>query len=592
MKNSDIAVFSNRCTIQTGVFSVPMYNSFTDPITQKIIRLVSYAEEGVEQFINIEAFPSVGLPTTTDLTLYLALQKLLDENYRYLRSSEERIEFSRYELLQKIGLKNATANYDRIKLWGQRMKETAVRFFKDETRSKTFGTYNVFQEFVTKGTELDDDTIADQNWILLSKWELDNRIYKPLIPIDFTTYLKIRDKKAQLLIPHIQAWLYASQRTTVFRKNYRELCSLIGLKPQKHISAAERQFDKTFAILIKEEYLDTARIYESKGTGDFIVEMKHGEKFFRDKDAFKILDGGGGQKDVGTGDEKTDVPEKPNLIGLPKSTKTNDDRLDAEQRKVRDRLIEKEVDETDATAIVLERALNEVTTIIDYCEHLFETNPRKYRSQRGYLFKLLKDQNFAPPASFSELFEKTKQFKKPTEDFNAPEYIEERKSEWLDEEYAEFCYRQAIKTISLDFKDFAAAYGAGEKLWEQMKAVISRKFDKNIFEPWFKPVKVADFDETDCRLTLIASQVAYDWIKSYYAEALSDALMKVDAPDCDVELLPNDSVMRAKTDVKSFYRLKLINEFQNRNDISFETFVAENQIQLDQKFNELNGQSR
>ena len=188
-------LFSNRCPIQFGYFSVPAYYHRTDPITKKIIRLVNYADAGVEQFINIEAFPETGLPTTVDLTLYLAFQKLLDEDYKYLRNSEEQIYFSKTDLLGKIGLTDGDPNLERVGEWGQRMKETAIRFFENEERKKVFGTFNIFQEFITKGTLLEDNSVAEDNWIRLTRWELDNRLNKPQIPIDFTTYLKIKNKR-------------------------------------------------------------------------------------------------------------------------------------------------------------------------------------------------------------------------------------------------------------------------------------------------------------------------------------------------------------------------------------------------------------
>ena len=165
-----------------------------------------------------------GLPTTADLDKYLAFHKLLEQRRNRVGEISNPVGFTSTQLLTVLGIKDAGNNYQDIHEWLQRMTLTGInsKGIVYMARRKTWvsDTFHVFDRVVTMGSTLPDGTVADQNYVWLSDWQLENINSNYLLPIDLDTYRKLRNQIAKILVPLLQVWLYASRAEGRFEKRY------------------------------------------------------------------------------------------------------------------------------------------------------------------------------------------------------------------------------------------------------------------------------------------------------------------------------------------------------------------------------------
>ena len=166
-----------------------------------------------------------GLPTTADLDKYLAFHKLLEQVRNRVGEITNPVGFTSTHLLTVLGIKDAGNNYQDIHDWLQRMTLTGINskgmVYMARRRTWVSDTFHVFDRVVTMGSMLPDGAVADQNYVWLSDWQLENINSNYLLPIDLETYRKLRNQIAKILVPLLQVWLYASRAEGKVREAIR-----------------------------------------------------------------------------------------------------------------------------------------------------------------------------------------------------------------------------------------------------------------------------------------------------------------------------------------------------------------------------------
>jgi len=144
-------------------------------------------------------------------------------------------------------------------------------------------TFHVFDRVVTMGSALPDGTVADQNYVWLSDWQLENINSNYLLPIDLETYRKLRNQIAKILVPLLQVWLYASRAEGRFEKRYSELCEILDVARHKHLSLIRRQIEPSLSELTYHGYLASWAIQPTVDGREYKLVAVHGHKFYRDQ---------------------------------------------------------------------------------------------------------------------------------------------------------------------------------------------------------------------------------------------------------------------------------------------------------------------
>jgi len=152
----------------------------------------------IEARVIIAPAAMYGLPITADQDKYLALQQIITDRYKRQGKIENPIGFTSAELLRVLGKRiQAGKNYDDIAEWLKRMTLTGISsegtvYFAGRKTWAT-DTFHVFERSVAMGKEMPDGTTADQNYVWLSDWQLENINHNYVLPVDMETYCRLKN---------------------------------------------------------------------------------------------------------------------------------------------------------------------------------------------------------------------------------------------------------------------------------------------------------------------------------------------------------------------------------------------------------------
>lgn len=575
--------------IQIGFFSVPKFrdNNKSPKDLKKEIQLAQRSVEGVDAEVKIYA--PLGLPTTGDLTKYLAFQDLIQERARLSgKEPGNPIAFTNYELLSRLNLtfrggKKNSSNVE-IREWLDRMKATTVKFFGSNDEIEKGGAVAVFDRVEYDNKNRRDPYHSDDNLVWLSEWEQANLYRKPLVPIDLKTYRLLENETAKILVPHLQIWLYASQDNKIFHKNYSDFCRLLGVRQYSSLKEITRVLEPAMHELKKFAYIKKWEVSGMRSNG-FKISLWHGAKFFQDLRIFDILSGGTKINKTGPAEIK-----QTNLELLPEMGTE----LTAEENVWLGKLTAAKINKKNAIEILSSRKTEEIEAIFDYCQTLFLESPEKYTSPGGYLFTLLKNKTFEVPHEEKNQDSRREKnqggisgivaaaaiaaidnFEMTGEDFDA------LKKEWLTKKFDEYCFAQC-RFDELAAEDSAAEFREGASVWEKAAAIIKKMENEQVYNSWFAQIKFAGLNKSERTITLLAAEVTGKWITNYYGADIPAALAQIDLPDYRINWLIDDK--QTKFTAENYYQRKIIEEYRRQTGITFENFLSRRTDELEKQF--------
>ena len=252
--------------LNTFGFFTPLHKR-TENIREKRVTILVREHEGqrAEAYATILPSAKLGLPTTADQDKFYAFQKLLDHTRRLNGSISNPVAFTSAELLKLLKRKKSGQSYREISDWLERMTLTGIRsegvIWLAGRKSYARDTFTVFSRTVTVGQELPDGHIADQNYVWLSEWQLENLNHSYVLPIDYEVYCDLKFNISKALVPLIEIWFYAARRNpnTAIEKRYSELCELLSLRRYAHLSKIKEVMGPSLDELIKKRCFNTGR---------------------------------------------------------------------------------------------------------------------------------------------------------------------------------------------------------------------------------------------------------------------------------------------------------------------------------------------
>lgn len=319
--------------------------------------------------------PDHGLPTTADQDKYFAFQKIVTDLKKRLGHVANPIGFTTYQLLKILGMNPSGKNYEEIGLWLERMTLTGIRsqnlvyFAGQKTWAKD--VFHVFERVVQVGQQLPDGRTADQNYVWMSEWQLENLNHNYVLPVDLNCYRKLRSNISKALVPLLQIWFYASQRRPV-EKRYSELCQQLNIKQWEHLSKIRENFAPALIELKEHQFLGDWEISRTADKTDFKLILLAGERFSRE---FRLRLAGREPRDSGV----------------------QDPRFDGQVKMLTDRGVR----EDKARQLLFDVADDQpVEDQLEYCDHLIRSAPKgKFFNPAGFYVYMVQ-QNVQPPAGF------------------------------------------------------------------------------------------------------------------------------------------------------------------------------------------------
>src|SRR5215470_14114158 len=224
-----------------------------------------------------------GLPTTADQDKYFAFQKILEQIRKRNGLITDPVRFSSSAMIDTLGMTHGGKNYREIWEWLRRMTLTGIEsegvVYFSGRKKYARDLFHVFQRSVAVGEVLEDGTVAEENYVWLSEWQLENINNRHTLPIDYDTYRTLQLHIAKALVPLLQIWFYACRKDQQVEKKYSELCSLLGLQRFKSPSRIKQQIAPSLDELEGKQFLSGWSLVKTTDETDYKLVMYAGSAF-------------------------------------------------------------------------------------------------------------------------------------------------------------------------------------------------------------------------------------------------------------------------------------------------------------------------
>ena len=230
-------------------------------------------------------FPAaeLGLPTTADQDKYFAFQKIIERIRNQQGVITNPVRFSSASLLEILGKTDGGKNYREIWEWLRRMTLTGIEsegvvYFAGRKKYAR-DLFHVFQRSVAMGEVMENGTVAEENYVWLSDWQLENLNNRHTLPIDYDLYRTLQLHIAKALVPLLQIWFYASRKDQKVEKRYSDLCSLLGLQQFKSPSRIKQQIGPSLDELHTKQLVSSWELLPTIDQTDYKLVMYAGQAF-------------------------------------------------------------------------------------------------------------------------------------------------------------------------------------------------------------------------------------------------------------------------------------------------------------------------
>jgi hypothetical protein len=254
-------------------------------VPSKTVSLQVRSDDGRRLEAKATIFPAaeLGLPTTADQDKYFAFQKIIERIRKREGVIANPVRFSSAALLEILGKTDGGKNYREIWEWLRRMTLTGIEsegvIYFAGRKKYARDLFHVFQRSVAVGEVLENGTVAEENYVWLSDWQLENLNNRHTLPIDYDLYRTLQLHIAKALVPLLQIWFYASRKDQQVEKKYSQLCSLLGLQRFKSPSRIKQQIAPSLDELQSKQLLASWELLPTIDQTDYKLVMHAGVAF-------------------------------------------------------------------------------------------------------------------------------------------------------------------------------------------------------------------------------------------------------------------------------------------------------------------------
>ena len=247
--------------------------------------IVKRGDQKIEIVWNVSANTKYGYPGLFDREVHKAIEQIITE----LLGKEGEIKNpiplgSLYNICKRMGInESAGKNYRMIKKALERIRTTAIKsvgtFYSKEGKQWVDDNFSLYDRIVFKGKELPNNEIADNNYLFLGSWYLQNLNSFYIKPIDYDYLQSLKSKIASRLYEILGVKFYGlrDKRENFICYRYSKLCQLLPVTPHEYISLAKQQLDPG-----NNELKDTGFIskfnWSENGKEDWLIYYWPGER--------------------------------------------------------------------------------------------------------------------------------------------------------------------------------------------------------------------------------------------------------------------------------------------------------------------------
>lgn len=245
--------------------------------------VVERGEQKMEILWQVSSNAKYGYPGPFDQKVHRAIEEIINELPLPVQNP---IGFSIYELCKRMQLEDAGgAAYRKIKEGLERIVATTVKssgtFYAKGRKKFIDDVFHLYDRIVFRGERLPDGTMAEQNYLFLNNWYLENLNARYVRPLDYTYYKQLDSNIAQRLYEILGVKFYGLLHGgfTSIGYRYSTLCQLLPLTRQRYISRARQILDPAHAELVRTEFLAEVQWAEvEKEHEDWLITYIPGER--------------------------------------------------------------------------------------------------------------------------------------------------------------------------------------------------------------------------------------------------------------------------------------------------------------------------
>ncbi len=206
--------------------------------------------QGKEISWSVSANPEYGYPGPFDREVHKAIEQIITEIIKRDGVIKNPIQFSIYDLCNRMKITSSGGkNYRRVKKTLEKIQMTGIKsvgtFYSKGDKQWIEDIFSLYDRVIFTGKKLPDNKIAENNYLFLGNWYLQNLNSRYTKPIDYTYWRSLESKIASRLYEILGVKFYGirDRKDYSIRYKYSTLCQLLPLIPYRYISQAKRQLN-------------------------------------------------------------------------------------------------------------------------------------------------------------------------------------------------------------------------------------------------------------------------------------------------------------------------------------------------------------
>jgi len=245
---------------------------------------VKRGDQRLEVTWKVLAQPEFGYPNHFDKRVHKAVERIIEELPAPIQNPIPIGSF--YNLCQKMGVTKGGKTYKSIRLALIKLRATTIQskgaFYSKNDEKYIEDVFGVYDRVIFTGERLENGEIADDNYIYLNSWYLDNINANYVKPIDWDYYISLKTPLAQRLYELLGVKFYGVMMKKAKKLSYKysTLCELLPAVRQKYLSKAKTVLDPAHEKLKETGFLGDYDWDETspKTKGDWLITYTVGER--------------------------------------------------------------------------------------------------------------------------------------------------------------------------------------------------------------------------------------------------------------------------------------------------------------------------
>lgn len=300
IENEESILFPETIKSEVNFLIFPFFALWSKDVKKKIKTeyktLIKRGTEKLEISWRVSSNPEYGYPGPFDREVYKAIEQIISELPLPIKNPIPL--GSLHNLYKRIAIKKpGGSQYTKIKEALERIIATTIKskgaFYSKEKEEWIEDVFHLYDRVIFKGKKMPSGEIADNNYLYLNSWYLDNINARYVKPINWNYYRSLETPITQRLYELLSVKFYriiiGGGKSISYK--YSTICDLLPITRQEYLSSARRILDPAHEKLEKVDFLEGWKWEEllSKGEEkDWLISYYPGKKAKEEISAFKI----------------------------------------------------------------------------------------------------------------------------------------------------------------------------------------------------------------------------------------------------------------------------------------------------------------